>query len=247
LQRRKAVEYLPGDEAAIAAFRISTLEMFSLKDVMYAKSLEQPLSNANRYYRFINADTFLALQVFQPEPHPHSHNQGPTKMNSGSKEGLSIYGLFFQLAHTPQGKHLLRQFFLRPSLDINLINERLDTTTVFLHPDNALVIELLVKSLKNIQNMRTVLIHLRKGVSGNASAKGGRIRRGVWGSLVMVLILSSAFGTTFKMLTMPLEVYVPHFKNKGCSFRSCRCRRTGHQSEGKFDPIFGKYRESLPD
>ena len=108
-------------------------------------------------------------------------------MNSGSKEGLSIYGLFLQLAHTPQGKYLLRQFFLRPSLDINLINERLDTTTVFLHPDNAAVIELLVKSLKKIQNMRTALIHLRKGVSGKASAKGGRIRRGVWGSLVMVL------------------------------------------------------------
>ena len=124
--------------------------------------------------------------MFRPESHPHSHNQGPTKKNSGSKEGLSIYGLFFQLAHTPQGKYLLRQIFLRPSLDIALINERLDTTTVFLRPENAVMIESLVKSLKKIQNMKTILIHLRKGVNGNASAKGGGIRRGVWGSLVMV-------------------------------------------------------------
>ncbi|KAI9779319.1 MAG: MutS protein msh5 [Geoglossum umbratile] len=144
-----------------------------------------PLQRLTGTQRFINADTFLALQAFKPESHPHPHNQGPTKKNSGSKEGLSIYGLFVQLAHTPQGKCLLRQIFLRPSLDITLINERLDTTTAFLRPDNAVVVELLVKSLKKIQNMRTVLIHLRKGVGGNASSKSGGIRRGVWGSLVM--------------------------------------------------------------
>jgi DNA mismatch repair protein MSH5 len=137
--------------------------------------------------RFINADTFLSLQVFQPESHPHSHNQGPTKKNSGSKEGLSIYGLFCHLAHTPQGKNLLRQYFLRPSLNIALINERLETTAVFTRPDNVVVVESLVKSLKKIRNMKTVLIHLRKGISGSASVRGGGIRRGVWGSLVMVI------------------------------------------------------------
>ena len=32
--RRKAVEYLPSDEMVIDSFRISTIEMFSLKDMM---------------------------------------------------------------------------------------------------------------------------------------------------------------------------------------------------------------------
>ncbi len=36
LQRRKAVEYLPGDADANQAFRISTVEMFSLGGFMYA-------------------------------------------------------------------------------------------------------------------------------------------------------------------------------------------------------------------
>ncbi|KAH0562249.1 hypothetical protein GP486_003054 [Trichoglossum hirsutum] len=146
LQRRKAIEYLPGDEAANGAFRVKTIEMFSLQDIM-----------------FINADTLLSLQVFQPESHPHSHNQGPARTNSGSKEGLSIYGLFRQLAHTPQGKHLLRQYFLRPSLNITLINERLETIAVLLLSENVAVVGPLVQSLKKIQNMKTVLIHLRKG------------------------------------------------------------------------------------
>ena len=33
--RRKAIEYLPGDESVIESFRISTIEMFSLKGMMY--------------------------------------------------------------------------------------------------------------------------------------------------------------------------------------------------------------------
>ncbi|KAH0536656.1 hypothetical protein FGG08_006482 [Glutinoglossum americanum] len=187
LTRRKAVEYLPGDEEANVALGVRTIEMFSLRDIMCAwpPAFSFP-SVAKGRSRFINTDTLLSLQIFQPESHPHSHNQGPTKKNSGSKEGLSIYGLFCQLAHTPQGKQLLRQYFLRPSTNIVLINERLETTAVFLCPENTAVIESLVKSLKKVQNMKTVLIHLRKGVSGNASARGGGIRRGVWGSLVMV-------------------------------------------------------------
>jgi DNA mismatch repair protein MSH5 len=37
LQRRKAIEYLPGDEAANGAFRVRAIEMFSLKDMMCAR------------------------------------------------------------------------------------------------------------------------------------------------------------------------------------------------------------------
>jgi hypothetical protein len=39
LQRRKAIEYLPGDEAANGVFRVRTIEMFSLKDTMCARYL----------------------------------------------------------------------------------------------------------------------------------------------------------------------------------------------------------------
>jgi DNA mismatch repair protein MSH5 len=147
------------------AFHVRTIEMFSLADMM-----------------FINADTLNSLQILQSEFHPNSHMQGPTKSNSGVKESLSVYGLFRQLAHTPQGKHRLRQVFLRPSLDLNLIQERHNTIVVLLRPDNAEALNIIAHSLKRIKNIRTVLIHLMKGVSA-ASSKGGAIKQGVWGSL----------------------------------------------------------------
>lgn len=130
----------------------------------------------------MNSDTLAALQILQSEVHPQAHNQGPTHTNSGSKEGLSVYGLFQNLARTPQGKHLLRQYFLRPSLEINVINERFNTASVFLRPENDHALRSIAKSLGQIKNMKTVMIHLRKGVS-NGRSKGGGIRCGVWSSL----------------------------------------------------------------
>jgi DNA mismatch repair protein MSH5 len=35
LQRRRSVQYLPGNEDASAFFRVSAVEMFTLKDIMY--------------------------------------------------------------------------------------------------------------------------------------------------------------------------------------------------------------------
>ncbi|KAI9656836.1 MAG: MutS protein msh5 [Bathelium mastoideum] len=165
LQRRRAASFLPGDVAGQAMFRISVLEMFTLSDSM-----------------FINMDTLLSLQIVQSESHPHSHNQGPTESSSGSKEGLSVYGLFHHLARTPQGKYLLRQYFLRPSLNLEVINERLDTISVFVRPDNTDSLADLSKNLAQVKNIRPVLVQLLKGVSGGAG-KGGGIARGAWTSL----------------------------------------------------------------
>lgn len=122
----------------------------------------------------------------QPEMHPHAHNQGPIKANSGSKEGLSIYGLFHFLACTPQGRYLLRQYFLRPSLNLQVINERLDTISVFFQPENATALDAVVKNLRSIKNIRLVMINLRKGISGG-SGRGGGVTKGAWSSIRQVL------------------------------------------------------------
>ena len=134
------------------------------------------------FSRFVNADTLASLQILQLESSPNTHSQGPTRASSGSKEGLSVYGLFHHLARTPQGKYLLRQYFLRPSLDLNVINERLDFASIFLKPDNRHAMISIVKCLGQIKNMRTVMIHLRKGIS-NGLSKGGGIKSGIWSSL----------------------------------------------------------------
>lgn len=136
-------------------------------------------------FRFINSDTLFSLQILQSESHPQAHNQGPTKGSASSKEGLSVYGLFHHLARTPQGKYLLKQYFLRPSLNIKVINERLETISVFTRPDNAEPLELLVKSLKSIKNIRVIMINLRKGIGGGVG-KGGGIAKSIWQGIRMV-------------------------------------------------------------
>lgn len=139
--------------------------MFSLSDMM-----------------FVNADTLSSLQIIQSERHPNSHMQGPNKSTSGSKESLSVFGLFYHLASTPQGKQKLRQMFLRPSIDLSVINERLKTISVFLRPENQPALQKIRKSLKKMKDIRTVIVHMQKGVNGN-SGKATAIQSGVWGSI----------------------------------------------------------------
>lgn len=71
-----------------------------------------------------------------------------------------------------------------------MINERLDTASVFLRPENNSLMDGIMKSLGQIKNMRTVMVHLRKGVS-NALSKTGGIKSGIWSSLRSVRCLDS--------------------------------------------------------
>ncbi len=133
--------------------------------------------------RFVNSDALASLQIVQSELNPNAHSQGLSisKGSSGSKEGLSIYGLFHHLARTPQGKALLRLYFLRPSLNTQVINERLDTTSVFLRPENHAPLHRIIKSMRSIKNMRTVMIHLKKGIDKRSNM--GALKCGIWSSL----------------------------------------------------------------
>jgi DNA mismatch repair protein MSH5 len=139
----------------------------------------------SNHYRYINADTLASLQIIQSESHPSAFNQGPGRTSSGSKESLSVYGLFHHLAQTPQGKVQLRRCFLRPSTDISIITERYDFISVFSRPDNASTLQKAISSLKKIKNLRPVMINLRKGFN-----TGGGVSRGfkttIWGTLLAV-------------------------------------------------------------
>ena len=76
--------------------------------------------------------------------------------------------------------------FLRPSLDPNIINERLNTVETMLRPNNQATLNDLVKGLKQIRNMKSIMIHLRKGVSAGSGGTGGSIKNGVWGTISRV-------------------------------------------------------------
>jgi DNA mismatch repair protein MSH5 len=159
ISRRKNIDYLPNDGAALVAFRTRTIEMFTLSDHM-----------------FINADTLASLQIIQSENHPNSQ-----KSSSGAKESLSVFGLFFHLAHTPQGKQKLRQIFLRPSVNLDVIEERLNTLNILLRPENSASLDNINRSLKHIKDIRSVVIHLQKGITD--MGKGSSIFRGVWANI----------------------------------------------------------------
>lgn len=65
---------------------------------------------------------------------------------------------------------------------MDVINERLETASVFIRPDNDSPLQKLAKNLGQIKNMKTVMVHLRKGISSGLG-KGGGIKSGIWSSL----------------------------------------------------------------
>ena len=139
----------------------------------------------------MNDDTLASLQILYTEPSPNTHSQGPFKGASGGKEGLSIYGLFHHLALTSQGRQLLRQNFARPTLDLEVINERLESISIFLRPDNESGLKTITMNLGFIKNMRNILIQLKKGIS-SAPKKSG-MRHSVWSNIRLVILWGLLF------------------------------------------------------
>ncbi|KAH8675857.1 muts domain V [Xylariales sp. PMI_506] len=129
---------------------------------------------------FVNADTLLSLQILRSENHPNSQMQG-SGQSSGAKESLSVYGLFHHHACTPQGRAKLRQMFLRPSIDINLIKDRQHTISAFLRPENAQTLQVLALHLRKVKDMRAFIIHLKKGI--DTPGRKGSVTNNVWASL----------------------------------------------------------------
>ncbi|GFF57535.1 DNA mismatch repair protein MSH5 [Aspergillus udagawae] len=165
LQRRRTIDSIT-TLGSTGAYQVRSVEMVSLKGAM-----------------FINRSTLLSLQITESESHPSMLKQGPGRKSPASKEGLSVYGLFQRFAHTPQGRNRLRQMFLRPSIETNVICERHDFISVYLRQDNYDALNKIVKSMKHIKNLRPVMINLRKGIS-TGSAKTTGFKTTVWATLL---------------------------------------------------------------
>ncbi|KAJ9494436.1 hypothetical protein H2202_010050 [Exophiala xenobiotica] len=103
--------------------------------------------------------------------------------NRSQGDAISIYALFHNYTRSPQGKTLLRQAFLRPSLDIDYINSRLDFVSVFVRPENQMQRQGISKSLGKIRNMRNTMTLLHKGIE-SAKQKVNAFKGGVWSSLL---------------------------------------------------------------
>ncbi|XP_073014124.1 DNA mismatch repair protein MSH5 isoform X3 [Typha latifolia] len=96
----------------------------------------------------LDAAAHEALQIFQVDKHPSHMGIGK------AKEGFSVFGMFNKCV-TPMGRHLLRTWFLRPILDLDTLNNRLDTVSFFLCCEE--VTSALRETLKSVRDISHML------------------------------------------------------------------------------------------
>ncbi|XP_014861370.1 PREDICTED: mutS protein homolog 5 isoform X4 [Poecilia mexicana] len=100
---------------------------------------------------YIDRDTYSVLQIFKSDLHPSVY-----KLQSGEKEGLSLYGILNR-CKSKFGSKLLRQWFLRPTRDLAVLYRRQEVIRFFTSPRNSDVLNTLQASLRNIRNIPGVL------------------------------------------------------------------------------------------
>lgn len=89
-----------------------------------------------------------SLQIFNQDVHPSAAKQGA----SGSKEGLSVFGLFNKCL-TSQGSNYLRLQLLRPTRNLDVLKRRLDVIEHCVSISHTGFVESATNYLKAIKNL----------------------------------------------------------------------------------------------
>uniref|UniRef100_A0AAY4E661 DNA mismatch repair proteins mutS family domain-containing protein n=1 Tax=Denticeps clupeoides TaxID=299321 RepID=A0AAY4E661_9TELE len=88
---------------------------------------------------YVDRDTYSVLQIFKSELHPSVY-----KLQSGEKEGLSLYGSFY---------FCKRDWFLRPTRDLAVLMRRQEVVRFFTSPRNSDSFNTLKSCLRNIRSI----------------------------------------------------------------------------------------------
>ncbi|PQK09386.1 hypothetical protein BB8028_0001g14560 [Beauveria bassiana] len=128
-------------------YKIQSIEQFHLSEYLY-----------------ISSSSLSTLQILHCELHPNSQTW-QTNFGVAKKEGLSVYGMFHNLASTSQGRLQLRKLFLRPSTDIFTITARHRTISILLQHQNSEALSQMVSALRRVPDMIEVLSKLSRGIS----------------------------------------------------------------------------------
>ncbi|OMO83496.1 hypothetical protein CCACVL1_11376 [Corchorus capsularis] len=96
----------------------------------------------------LDASAHGALQIFQVDKHPSHMGIGR------AKEGFSVFGMMNKCV-TPMGRRLLRNWFLRPILDLENLNNRLNAISFFLSSEELMVS--LRETLKSVKDVPHIL------------------------------------------------------------------------------------------
>lgn len=135
------------EDAGIGGLEIRAIEYMALKQVMQ-----------------INADALFSLQVFDTENHA-SINSDKTK------EGLSLFGILNN-TKTALGKSLMREWFLRPSLSLAVVNARHEAVACFMRPENLTISTSIHSHLQGIKNVPRIIQLMRSGKARLADWQG---------------------------------------------------------------------------
>ncbi|KAI0352675.1 hypothetical protein OH77DRAFT_1513212 [Trametes cingulata] len=136
LARARAVGEL--DDEGIGGLEVRNIEPLPLLDVMQ-----------------INADALFSLQVFEDENHASIHSDK-------TKEGLSLFGIL-NSTKTTLGRALMREWFLRPSMSLSVINARHDAIECFVRPDNISTATSMHGHLQGTKNVPRILTAMKTG------------------------------------------------------------------------------------
>ncbi|KAI0822038.1 DNA mismatch repair protein MutS [Trametes gibbosa] len=136
LARARAVSEL--DEDGVCGLEIRAIEPLPLLDVMQ-----------------INADALFSLQIFENENHASIHSDK-------TKEGLSLFGILNN-TKTTLGRALMREWFLRPSMSLSVINARHDAVECFIRPDNITTATAMHGHIQGTKNVPRILTAMKSG------------------------------------------------------------------------------------
>lgn len=108
-------------------------------------------------FMHLGQDALQSLQIFDQEAHANLHF-------SATKEGLSLFGILNECI-TLNGKLLLKNWLLRPSTEVKVIQSRADQIECFLDPKNADCTGKIRQDLKLMGNLGRIIKVILSGKS----------------------------------------------------------------------------------
>ncbi|SGY37587.1 BQ5605_C003g01840 [Microbotryum silenes-dioicae] len=210
----------------------------------------------------LNSEALTSLQIFRDESHASTHS-------SAKKEGLSLFGELgittpeerqcwerdqvdlktltmagiMNLARTGPGRALLRTWFLRPLLDMEMITARQNAVECFLRAENQHIADAIQSNLKRIKNAPAALRALGTGRGG--SIEWNQILQFINGSITIrdvVLSLAHRKGVSI-VEKVSLSTYPwPHWK-RSFVFSNPQCLNSF--SPQVFEEIGGKINDTI--
>jgi hypothetical protein len=129
-------------------FRLQEGGYITVNDVVHTKA---------SLHMAVSSDTLAALNIFATEHHPLAVAKG----YGNAKEGVSLFSLLDR-TKSRSGRQRLREWMLKPLLDVNAISTRQDGVELFMLPDMQQSVSTLLQLLANAGAVDQILNRIQK-------------------------------------------------------------------------------------